>query len=95
VVDIGSDAWLVRVGGAGLAAAGAGRDGLEAPFWAAEMGVERFVERFIISLPCTTRLSLDFFRSLVSISGEVGAQTSVSEFADPGTANGKVTYLLR
>lgn len=28
----------------------------------------RFVDRLIISFPCTTRLSLDFFKSLVSIS---------------------------
>ena len=32
-------------------------------------GAERFVEILKISLPCTTRLSFDFFRSRVSISG--------------------------
>lgn len=31
-------------------------------------GADKFVERLIISLPCTTRLSLDFLRSRVSIS---------------------------
>lgn len=31
-------------------------------------GVSRFVDRLIISLPCTTRLSVDFLRSRVSIS---------------------------
>jgi hypothetical protein len=31
-------------------------------------GVSKFVDRLIISLPCTTRLSVDFLRSLVSIS---------------------------
>jgi hypothetical protein len=31
-------------------------------------GEERLVDRFMISFPCTTRLSLDFFRSRVSIS---------------------------
>ena len=31
-------------------------------------GAERFVEILKISLPCTTRLSFDFFRSRVSIS---------------------------
>ena len=33
-----------------------------------EMGCWIFVERIMMSLPCTTRLSLDFFRSNVSIS---------------------------
>ena len=33
------------------------------------MGCWTFVERTMMSLPCTTRLSLDFFRSNVSISG--------------------------
>jgi hypothetical protein len=28
------------------------------------------VERYMISFPCTTKLSLDFFKSRVSISGE-------------------------
>jgi hypothetical protein len=36
-------------------------------FWVVA-GVLRFVDRFTISLPCTTRLSVDFFKSLVSIS---------------------------
>jgi hypothetical protein len=31
-------------------------------------GAERLVDRFMINLPCTTRLSFDFFRSRVSIS---------------------------
>lgn len=30
-------------------------------------GVERFVDKLMISFPCTTRLSVDFFRSRVSI----------------------------
>ena len=34
-----------------------------------EIGCWTFVERIMMSLPCTTRLSLDFFRSNVSISG--------------------------
>lgn len=32
-------------------------------------GASRLVERFMISFPLTTRLSVDFLRSLVSISG--------------------------
>jgi hypothetical protein len=32
------------------------------------LAVVRFVERLIMSFPCTTRLSFDFFRSRVSIS---------------------------
>jgi hypothetical protein len=31
-------------------------------------GVSRFVDRLMISLPCTTKLSVDFLRSRVSIS---------------------------
>lgn len=31
-------------------------------------GVSRFVDRLMISFPCTTKLSVDFLRSLVSIS---------------------------
>jgi hypothetical protein len=31
-------------------------------------GVSRFVDKLIISLPCTTKLSVDFLRSRVSIS---------------------------
>lgn len=31
------------------------------------VGVDRLVERLMISFPCTTRLSVDFLRSLVSI----------------------------
>lgn len=30
-------------------------------------GVVRLVERLTINLPCTTRLSVDFFKSLVSM----------------------------
>jgi hypothetical protein len=41
------------------------------------MGAVRFVERLRISFPCTTILSLDFFRSRVSISVDF---ESVQEF---------------
>jgi hypothetical protein len=44
------------------------RDGL-LPAPAAPLGgADKFVDKFMISLPCTTRLSFDFFRSRVSIS---------------------------
>jgi hypothetical protein len=42
--------------------------GLAEPWPCAGIGCCRFVERLRISLPCTTMLSFDFFRSLVSIS---------------------------
>jgi len=40
------------------------------------MGWLIFVERYMISLPCTTRLSFDFFKSNVSISGRPLKYTS-------------------
>ena len=42
-------------------------------FWLLPLaiGVRRLVDRFSISLPLTTRLSLDFRKSLVIISGKV------------------------
>lgn len=48
-----------------------GLDGFGAPPGGANVplgGADKFVERLIMSLPCTTRLSLDFLRSRVSIS---------------------------
>jgi hypothetical protein len=49
-------------------------DGLVAFEWLFEFadcprgGSFRFVDRLMINFPCTTRLSVDFFRSRVSIS---------------------------
>ena len=48
-----------------------GLDGFGAPPGGANVplgGADKFVERLMISFPCTTRLSLDFLRSRVSIS---------------------------
>lgn len=57
------------------------------------IGAPRFVERFMMSFPCTTRLSFDFFRSRVSISIEIYSQsfdratfTRVSEVPSPPTS---------
>jgi hypothetical protein len=47
------------------------RDGRFAAFGGANVprgAASKFVERLMMSLPCTTRLSVDFLRSLVSIS---------------------------
>ena len=46
--------------------------------------VVRFVDRFTMSLPCTTRLSFDFFRSRVSIS--VNHMSEVRQTAQKGGA---------
>ena len=40
-------------------------------------GACKLVERFTMSFPCTTRLSVDFFRSRVSISSVVLVASSV------------------
>ena len=57
------------------------RDGL---FWGLPLatGARRLVERFRISLPLTTRLSLDFRRSLVSISDEVSLHRNGAKHAE-------------
>lgn len=44
-----------------------GSCGLCKPFCVG-LGVLRLVDKLMMSFPCTTRLSFDFFRSLVSIS---------------------------
>lgn len=54
------------------AAEAAGREAEAAPAWL--IGCERLVDKFNISLPCTTMVSFDFLRSRVSISAAEGQQ---------------------
>lgn len=56
---LAADVWGARDGRLELADAGSCCVG--------RAGVERLVERLMINLPCTTRLSVDFLRSRVSI----------------------------
>lgn len=62
---------------------GEGR-GAAAPAWLL-MGACRFVERLRISLPWTTMLSLDFFKSRVSISENTSASRSCERDTEKGT----------
>ena len=64
---------LYKVSGTGEAGPADGFGGMVSAvllfaFPGARIGVSTFVERLKISLPCTMRLSFDFFRSFVSIS---------------------------
>ena len=64
------DDWLGVPCGAPLGVRLVEMDGREAALAGPLAGCDRFVERFKMSFPCTTRLSLLFLRSLVSISDD-------------------------
>lgn len=74
---------------------GVPRDGLLAEAAAAMLprgGADKFVHRLMMSFPCTTRLSLDFLRSRVSISVRSGNTPSSVLSSDKRGA--LITYRL-